>query len=194
MKLEIDWQRTIPLKRVRAGVGIYTVDLDDIPREPGIYIFARRWGTSYEALYVGKSKRLHGRIRGHLNNLRLMQHIHEAKTGKRAVIFGRPIPKPGQSMDRILATLERALIKHFLLLGHDLVNSQGTRVRRHEITSVGHLPKSFMPLICTLREGEVNKTSNNALQLGQSSALFVLCGHSATLHYHTKQTTLQPAG
>jgi len=38
------------------------------------------------------------------------------------------------------------------------------------------------------------KTHNNVLQLGQISALFVLCGHSATLHYHTKQTTLQSAG
>lgn len=145
MKLEIDWQLPIPLKRVRSGVGIYQVDLDDLPRETGIYIFARKWGSSYEALYVGKSKRLRGRIRGHMNNLRLMQHLHEAKTGKRVIIYGTPIPKPGQTMDRILSTLEKTFIKHFLLLGHDLVNSQGTRVRRHEITSAGRLPKAFMP-------------------------------------------------
>ena len=35
---------------------------------------------------------------------------------------------------------------------------------------------------------------NEVLQHGQASALFVLCGHFAALHYHTKQTTLQPAG
>jgi len=40
----------------------------------------------------------------------------------------------------------------------------------------------------------LKNTHNKALQLGQSSALFGLCGHSATLHYRTNQTTLQPAG
>ncbi len=145
MKLEIDWKQPVPLRRVRTGLEIYEVNLDDFPREPGIYIFARKWGSSYEALYVGKSKRLRGRIRGHMNNLKLMRHIHRAKTGKRVILYGTPIPKPGQTMERILETLEKAFIRHFLLLGHDLVNSQGTRVRRHEITSNGSLPKAFMP-------------------------------------------------
>ena len=153
MKLEIDWQPPIPLRRVRSGAGMYEVDLEELPRAPGIYIFARRWCSSYEALYVGKSKRLRGRIRGHMNNLRLMQHIHEAKTGRRVVFYGTPIPKPGQTMDRKLSTLEKAFIKHFLLLGHDLVNSKGTRVRRHEICSVGSLPKSFMPTHMYLERG-----------------------------------------
>ena len=80
-----------------------------------------------------------------MNNLKLMRHIHRAKTGKRVILYGTPIPKPGQTMERILETLEKAFIRHFLLLGHDLVNSQGTRVRRHEITSNGSLPKAFMP-------------------------------------------------
>ena len=121
MKLEIEWQRPIPLKRVRSGIGIYEIDLDKLPKEPGIYIFARKWSTSYEALYIGRSQRLRGRIRGHLNNLKLMQHIHEAKIGKRVVLYGKPIAKPGQKMDKILSILEKALIKHFLLQGHDIV-------------------------------------------------------------------------
>lgn len=156
MKLQIEWQRPVPLKRVRSGVGIYEVDLDKFPREPGIYIFARKWSTSYEALYVGKSKRIRGRIRGHMNNLKLMQHIHEAKTGKRVVLYGKPITKPGQKMDKILSTLEKALIKHFLLQGHDIVNSQGTSVRRHVITSTGRLPRAFIPsnMFIERRRGE----------------------------------------
>jgi hypothetical protein len=36
-----------------------------------------------------------------------------------------------------LDILERALIRFFLSEGHDLVNKQGTRLRRHEIASAG---------------------------------------------------------
>jgi len=156
MKLEIEWQHPIPLKRVRSGAGLYVVDLDELPKEPGIYVFARKWGASYEALYIGKSKQLRGRIRGHLNNLKLMQHIQKAKTGKRVVLYGKPITKSGQKMAKILNTLEKALIKHFLLLGHDIVNSQGTIVRRHIITSTGSLPKAFIPhnMYIEKRQGE----------------------------------------
>ena len=74
-----------------------------------------------------------------------MQHIRDAKIGKRVVIYGIPVTKPGQKREQILKTLEKVLIKHFMLLGHDIVNSQGTRVRRHEITSTGPLPRSFVP-------------------------------------------------
>ena len=56
-------------------------------------------------------------------------------------------------MERILETLEKAFIRRFLLLGHDLVNSQGTRVRRHEITSAGSLPKAFMPTRMYIERG-----------------------------------------
>jgi len=156
MKLEIEWQKFIPLKYVRSGFGVYEVDLDKFPREPGIYIFARKWGKSYEALYIGQSKRLRGRIRGHMNNLKLMQHIHETKSGKRVVLYGKPKTKPGQKMDKILKVFEKALIKHFLLQGHDIVNSQGTSVRRHEITSTGRLPRAFIPsnMFIERRRGE----------------------------------------
>jgi hypothetical protein len=124
--------------------------LDKIEREPGIYVFARRWGSSFEALYVGKSQSLRARIRGHLNNLRLMKHLETAKTGRRFVILGHPITKPGQRLPKVLSVLERALIRHFLSEGHDLVNQQGVRIRRHEIESSGRVPKAFMPSLMYL--------------------------------------------
>ena len=86
MRLKVVWQRPVSLRSgAREGL-IYTLDLDALPRAPGIYIFARRWGKSYEALYVGKSLRLRGRIKSHLNNLRLMRHLQDAKSGRRVVI------------------------------------------------------------------------------------------------------------
>jgi hypothetical protein len=145
MKLAVDWQRPIPLQSgVREGL-IYTVDLDKIEPVPGIYIFARRWGRSFEALYVGQSQRLRYRIRGHLNNLRLMNHIKAAKTGRRFVIIGESVTRRGPRLPKVLKLLERAYLQHYLAEGHDLVNKQGTKIRRHEIISSGRIPKAFVP-------------------------------------------------
>lgn len=149
MRLAIEWSKPLQLRKGREGL-IYTVDLDKIEREPGIYVFARRWGSSFEALYVGQSQNLRARIRGHLNNLRLMKHLETAKTGRRFVILGHPITKPGQRLPKVLSVLERALIRHFLSEGHDLVNQQGVRIRRHEIESSGRVPKAFMPSLMYL--------------------------------------------
>ena len=107
-------------------------------------------GSSFEALYIGQSNNLRLRTRGHLNNLRLMRHIEAAKTGRRLVILGHPLTRPGQRLPKVLNVLEKALIRHFLAEGHDLVNQQGVRIRRHEIESSGRVPKAFMPSLMYL--------------------------------------------
>lgn len=145
MKLELDWNRPVPLRSGARDGLIYAVDLDRIERVPGVYIFARRWSSSFEALYVGQSGNLRSRIKSHLNSLRLMRHVETAKTGRRFVLLGQPIIKRGQQLPRVLKVLERALIRHFLAEGHDLVNKQGVKMRRHEIASSGSLPKAFVP-------------------------------------------------
>lgn len=150
MKLEIEWDRSLILRSGRREGLIYTLDFEKITTAPGIYVFARRWGKSFEALYVGKSKNIRGRIKGHVNNLRLMRHLEEAKNGRRVLIVGSPIIKPGQKIDKVLTLLEKGLIRHFLSEGHDLVNQQGTRIRRHSIESAGPVPKSFVPSLMYL--------------------------------------------
>lgn len=153
MKLEIEWSRTIRLKHARDKNMIYSLDLDKITREPGIYIFGRHWGNSFEALYVGKANKIRGRIKNQLNNLRLMQYLLNAKNGRRVVLAGTLITKPGQQMAKSLRLAERAMIRHFLSEGHDLVNQQGIHLRRHEIESTGKHPKKFFPKIVYLEKG-----------------------------------------
>jgi len=72
-----------------------------------------------------------------------MLHLKKAKSGKRIVLAGRFISKPGQQEGKCLALLERALIRYFLSEGHDLVNKQGARLRRHEVTSKN--PRRLIP-------------------------------------------------
>jgi len=145
MKLHVDWGKPVWLKDASDDNMIYGVDLAKISNGSGVYIFGRRWGSQFEALYVGKAGNIRGRIKGHLNNLRLMQHLRNAKTGKRIVLAGRLLTKPGQRLPKCLVLAERALIRYFLSEGHDLVNKQGTRLRRHEIESAGLPRKRFFP-------------------------------------------------
>ena len=48
--------------------------------------------------------------------------------------------------------IELALIRYLLSEGHDLVNIQGTRLRRHEIASAGRRPRRFIPKLIYLEK------------------------------------------
>jgi hypothetical protein len=142
MKLHIEWSRAIALKYSRSK-DIYAVALDKIPKKAGVYIFGRKYGQGFEALYVGRANRIKGRVKGQLNNLRLMHHIRDARSGKRILLAGVFAPLPGQQTERCLPLIERALIRYFLSEGHDLVNISGTHLRQHEIESAGRYPKRY---------------------------------------------------
>ena len=155
MNLELQWERPIQLKDASKEDLIYRVDdFDKLPLAAGIYVFGRRWGANFEALYVGKARSIRGRVNDHFNNLRLMQHLRNAKTGERVLLAGRLMTKPGQQLDRCLQVAERALIRHFLSEGHDLVNIQGAQLRRHEVASSGRHPKRFFPSTIYLERGK----------------------------------------
>jgi hypothetical protein len=64
------------------------------------------------------------------------------------------VTKPGQQRDRCLPLVERALIRYFLSEGHDLVNKQGVRLRRHEVSSSGKFPKRFFPSLMYVEKGK----------------------------------------
>ena len=145
MKLLIDWYRPIRLNSAGKNTVGYTLNLEKIPTRAGIYIFGRRWGTQYEALYVGKAGKIRGRVRTHFNNLKLMQHLRDAKSGTRFLLVGGLIRRQGQDLEKCLRLAERAMIRHFLSEGHDLVNKSGTRLRRHELRADGSYPKRFFP-------------------------------------------------
>ena len=152
MKIQIDWGEPLSLKLVsRQGAG-YQVDLNALPADPGIYIMGRMWAKGFEALYVGKARNIRRRVKGQLNNLRLMQHLRGSKTGKRVVVAGSIDTRQGQQIDRVLAIAERALIRHFLSDGDNLVNISGTTLRQHEVESTQR-PRWFVPRVVFLEKG-----------------------------------------
>lgn len=153
MRLSVEWMRPIVLKDGTRQNLIYTADPNRLPDVAGIYVLGRRWGSQFEALYVGKANRIRGRLKTQMNNLRLMQHLKNAKAGKRVTLCGRVVTRPGQRLEKCMALIERALVRYFLSKGHDLVNKQGTRLRRHEIASSGKQPKRFIPGLMYVERG-----------------------------------------
>ncbi|MGH7014764.1 MAG: hypothetical protein ACREEL_11535 [Stellaceae bacterium] len=146
MKLYLEWERASPLRDGSKENFIYLPDQSRLPKSPGVYVFGRRQKNGgFEALYVGRAANIRGRVWGHRKNLPLMMHLKNAKNGERVVRAGVFKAKPGQRPHKCLAILERALIRYFLSEGHDLVNKAGTRLRRHEIASVGRHPNKFVP-------------------------------------------------
>ena len=48
MRLAIEWSNPLPLRSgAREGL-IYTVPVERIERAAGVYVFARKWGKSFE--------------------------------------------------------------------------------------------------------------------------------------------------
>jgi hypothetical protein len=103
---------------------------------------------------VGKSTNLRNRIKGHLNNLKLMKYLENAKMGQRVVFVGQLTYKK-KRVDAALKTLERAFIRNFLVEGHDIANQQGVKIRRHEITSERKYGRSLIPATIYLEKGKV---------------------------------------
>jgi hypothetical protein len=151
MDLHVRWHKPVALKEIRAGSNtplIYDIDLDRIPEEPGVYVFIRKYGTNQNPLYVGKAKNLKSRIKQHLtNNVRLLKRIQNKESGSRAVAFGVFDPKPGQQAEKCISLIERALIRHFLSGGHNLLNISGTHIGKHLLSSVkvsgGFVPRKI---------------------------------------------------
>ena len=145
MILTVRWTRPLKLTSGTANYPSYEPPLSNLPDQSGVYVFGRQYGKVFEALYVGKANNIRRRVKGQCNNLRLMRHLENARNGKRVVLAGVFLPKPGQQLQKCLTLVERALIRHFLSDGHDLVNKMGVRLRQHEILSEGNHPKKSFP-------------------------------------------------
>ena len=145
MRLNLEWRTPISLGDGSEDNLIYTCDRVDLPDEPGIYIFGRRHGASFEALYIGKATSLKDRVWTQFKNLPLMRHVEKAKNGERILVVGLFKALQGQQSDNCLPIIERALIRHFLERDDDLVNVHGTRLKIHEIMSSGSASRHGIP-------------------------------------------------
>lgn len=139
MKIRLHWHEPF---RLRDGTKLNLVyrcdELNEILEGPGIYVFARKFGSNMIPLYVGQASRLRKRIEYQLkNNVRLMKGIENAESGKRFILHGEVLLAPGQQQEKVLDIIEKAYIKTALSQGYELLNKQGTRTKVHRIKSEG---------------------------------------------------------
>lgn len=138
MRLSVTWHTPIrlpaPMTRLHERL-----EVEELPDEAAIYVFARRFGLRLEVLYVGKATSLRRRIRQQLNNLKLMQAVEDAQIGARVLIYGTLNCRPGQRVEVVLGIVERALIDHFTDAGDQLINKQGTKLPVDVIEFEGNL-------------------------------------------------------
>ena len=113
----------------------YQPDLELIPKVPGIYVFYRKHGFTHQVFYVGKALQLRSRIKGQLNNLKLMNGIHDAGTGGRLLAYAEAAVKPGQKAATAILAAEKIIIRHFVDNGHVLLNIQGVKIRLQTLTN-----------------------------------------------------------
>lgn len=144
MQFRFVWTDPIVLSDATNAGMIYSLPNTKVPSGAGLYIFGRKFGKRVEALYVGKAGNIQKRTQQQLKNLKLMLHLQNSRAGSKVLIAGE-LKTTSASRVEQLPLLEKAFIRHFLLEGHELVNIQGTRILRHEVSSSGspHVPETM---------------------------------------------------
>lgn len=138
MLVSVVWHR--PVRLHDSDKFIYWCDIDRIPKRPGVYVFARKWGHKLIPIYVGKAQNIRTRVVQHLTgNVRLMRGIENEDIGRRVVIAGELERKPGVKVGSAIHTIERALMSKFIEDGYDLLNSAGTKRPHHKLEFSGNL-------------------------------------------------------
>jgi len=138
MQIAASWSKPIALRKCKPGGLIYELDLDLLPTEPGVYVFARRHGRVVSPIYIGETLNVRSRIKGHLNSLPLMRAIENAPTGRRFLIYCTVTAASSVKAKKHVKVIEKALLLHAQGEGHVLFNKKGTKLPTDEITFTGN--------------------------------------------------------
>ena len=138
MDIDITWYPPLPLSGGNPADLGYTVDGIEAWEDcPGVYMFCCWDNERVIPLYIGRAKNMYTRIREHLETTTLMRCIANDPRGDKVLVLGEYIPQPGQSSDKALAIVEKALIALAFAEGYALLNKAGTKTPTHAVTFTG---------------------------------------------------------
>lgn len=139
--------KPIVLRNGRADGLTYVCDFDALPATCGVYIFGRAHGDNVTPLYIGQAIDIAKRVFQHFyGNVPLTNRIRdESKTSPKVVIAGEWNAGRGQRRKTCLNVIERALIRHGLAEGHQILNDKGTKTPTHTIHRGGYRGGGFLP-------------------------------------------------
>lgn len=138
MKIEASWAQPVQLKKGPEGGLIYTLDLQQLPVVPGVYIFGRKHGGTVVPIYIGETLSIRGRIKNHLESLPLMRAIENSASGSRFLIYCTVKAGSADKAKKHIKVVERALILHAQSEGCEIVNKKGTKLPTDTISFVGN--------------------------------------------------------
>jgi hypothetical protein len=135
MNIKLRWHKPLLL---RACADRYECDdLHTVPAVPGIYVFGRKRGDVLEPLYIGLAKSLRLRTAQHFHNVRLMEGLRTARAGRRLLMIGELISKHPGNTGQVLRSIERAMIRHALEEGWEILNKHGTARKAYVLHHTG---------------------------------------------------------
>ena len=138
MQISATWSKSVPLKKCKPGGLIYELDVEQLPVDPGVYVFGRKHGSSVVPIYIGETLSIRSRIKNHLNSLPLMRALENAPTGARFLIYCTFATKSHERAKKHIQIVERALIAHVQGEGHVLFNKKGTKLPTDAISFLGN--------------------------------------------------------
>jgi hypothetical protein len=152
MQIQATWSKPIDLKRCKPGGLIYEINLEQLPSDPGVYVFGRKYGKKLVPIYVGETLSLRNRVKGHLNSLPLMRAIENATNGARFLIYCSVKAGSQAKAKKHVKIIEKAIIFHAQSEGHILFNKRGTKLPTDEIAFTGNrMSETLAPRLMLIR-------------------------------------------
>jgi hypothetical protein len=156
MEIEIEWQKPILLSKNRRIVIDPNKLPESIPKTAGIYFFSRKYGSSFQPLYIGETINVRGRLRSHLKNADIRDILRgiplpgvPVKKGNKYFHFGVFKGRSGQQANKCLALVQRFMIEQAIIQKSPLLNKQLTDIKTHTVDFTGPkrgratFPKTF---------------------------------------------------
>jgi hypothetical protein len=143
MKSKAEWSKPIKLESGKKHNLIYYVNTEDIPEEPGCYVFYTNYGGAISMHYIGKGINLSSRIEQQLNNVRLMLGIKNSMSGKKYLMYFT-VDGGYKTRKKKVEMLEKQLIKYATLEGHELINIKGTKLKFDTVNFSGNRDSEAM--------------------------------------------------
>lgn len=153
MKIDAKWSKPITLKDGDSVGLIFKLDTEAIPIEPGVYVFARRYGANVTPIYIGETANLRRRIASHLKSVPLMKALENTSSGSRILIYCTVATKSKDRAKSQVKIIEKALILHSQAEGHELFNKKGTKLPTDVISFSGnHTSEEIAPRLMRVKQ------------------------------------------
>ena len=117
MLIEVEWHKPVLLSKNSKIIVDRNELPHNIPKSPGVYFFSRRYGTSFQPLYIGETNNIRARLRNHLNNADIRDILRgiqlpgvPVKQGKKYFHFGTLRGRHGKLLSKRMSLVQRYMI------------------------------------------------------------------------------------